>query len=141
MAMWWVMTCACCPAKMTDLKVRTWHGCTCYQPDFFADNKTQVYKNCCTWKFIFTDHFCAKVIYYCYYLLQSNSAIMNSWGTTIFVHYIKVDLWFKMTNLTWKSIRFNRKFINNRVRYNQASLYYFSFVFICWSWEKVFKIR
>ncbi len=40
------------------------------------------------------------------------------------VRYKRVNLSTKMTNLTSDFVRYNRVFINNRVRYNRVSLYY-----------------
>jgi hypothetical protein len=41
----------------------------------------------------------------------------------IFVRYNRVNLCTKITNLTLKSVRYNRVFVNNRVRYTLASQY------------------
>jgi hypothetical protein len=60
-----------------------------------------------------------------FYKLQSNSVITNSLGPAIFVRYNRVKLCAKMTNLPLKSIRYNRVFVNNQVRYNRVSLYLF----------------
>ncbi len=58
-------------------------------------------------------------------LIQSNSVITNSSGPAIFARYNRVNLCSKMTNLPSKFVRYNRVFINNRVRYNRVSLYTF----------------
>jgi hypothetical protein len=43
-------------------------------------------------------------------------------GIGHFVRYNLIYLCAKITNLTLKSVRYNRVFINNRVRYNRVSL-------------------
>ncbi len=57
------------------------------------------------------------------FIVQSNSVIKNSSEPAIFVRYNQVNLCTKMTNLTLKCVRYNRVFVNNRVRYNRASLH------------------
>jgi hypothetical protein len=47
--------------------------------------------------------------------LQSNSVITNNLRPAIFVCYNRVSLCCKMTNLHFKSVRYNRVLINNRV--------------------------
>ncbi len=40
------------------------------------------------------------------------------------IRYNRVNLCTKMTNLTSKTVRYNRVFVNNRVRYSRVSLYF-----------------
>jgi hypothetical protein len=51
-------------------------------------------------------------------LIRSNSVITNSSGPAILV-----NLCTKIPNLTSKTARYNRVFVNNRVRYNRVTLY------------------
>ncbi len=55
--------------------------------------------------------------------IQSHSVITDSSGPAIFVRYNRVILCSQMTTLPLKSVRYNREFGNNRVRYNRVSQY------------------
>jgi hypothetical protein len=40
------------------------------------------------------------------------------------VRYNRVNFCTKMTNFAYKSVRYNRVYVNNRVRYNRVSLHF-----------------
>ncbi len=73
--------------------------------------------------------------------LQWNSVITNSSWQAIFVRYNRVNFNTQMTKLALRSVRYNQAFVNNRVRYIRASLYFVKVTSFVYSNEKIgFKI-
>jgi hypothetical protein len=59
----------------------------------------------------------------------------KSLGPANFDRYNRVNFCTKMTNLTTKTVRYNRVFVNNRVHYNRPSFNVTEYKFLAQVWK------